>query len=94
MINSLLLTYRTDELIQKTIKNKFRNCTILTIAHRINTIMDSDRIMVNIHHYVIIIHLTFFWKCIQNLNQLCITLKCIFNKLSYLTYTLVILFTK
>ncbi|KAN0028786.1 hypothetical protein ACTFIV_010644 [Dictyostelium citrinum] len=37
---------QSDSLIQTTIRNKFSNCTILTIAHRLNTIMDSDRIMV------------------------------------------------
>ncbi|EFA05268.1 putative multidrug resistance-associated protein lethal(2)03659-like Protein [Tribolium castaneum] len=37
---------KTDEVIQKVVRRKFRNCTVLTIAHRLNTIMDSDKILV------------------------------------------------
>ncbi|XP_008210078.1 multidrug resistance-associated protein 4 isoform X1 [Nasonia vitripennis] len=36
----------TDEIIQKTIRMRFSNCTIITIAHRLNTILDSDKILV------------------------------------------------
>ncbi|XP_065580641.1 multidrug resistance-associated protein 1-like [Artemia franciscana] len=36
----------TDDLIQATIRKEFVNCTVLTIAHRLNTIMDSNRVMV------------------------------------------------
>ena len=37
---------RTDEMIQKKIREKFAQCTVLTITHRVSTIIDSDTIMV------------------------------------------------
>jgi ABC-type multidrug transport system fused ATPase/permease subunit len=37
---------RTDEMIQRTISNEFKECTILCIAHRLLTVIEYDRILV------------------------------------------------
>merc|ERR1719412_1059229 len=42
----------TDELIQSTIRDQFSDCTVITIAHRLNTILDSSRVIVLDQGYI------------------------------------------
>lgn len=37
---------QTDAVIQRIIREDFNACTIISIAHRIPTVMDCDRVMV------------------------------------------------
>lgn len=48
-INELTLfavDFDTDSLIQQTVRKHFPMCTRLTVAHRLNTIIDCDRVLV------------------------------------------------
>ncbi|KAI8610178.1 MRP-like ABC transporter [Chytriomyces sp. MP71] len=38
--------YETDSLIQRSLREDFADATVLTIAHRLNTIIDYDRVLV------------------------------------------------
>ncbi|KAF5275659.1 hypothetical protein FQA39_LY06771 [Lamprigera yunnana] len=69
---------QTDAVIQNTIRKKFADCTVLTIAHRLNTIMDSDRVLVmdsgtmvefNHPHLLLQNHKSIFYKMVAETGR-------------------------
>lgn len=43
---SLSTDHETDNLVQKTLSTEFRDVTLITVAHRLQTVMNADKIMV------------------------------------------------
>ena len=37
---------RTDALIQQTVRQEFASCTVISIAHRIPSVIDCDKVIV------------------------------------------------
>lgn len=56
----------TDYLIQQTLRQHFSDCTVITIAHRITSVLDSDIVLLLDHgigpHYNAVI-----FRCVCNL---------------------------
>ena len=53
----MIIYNRTDSIIQQeqVLHEEFSDCTVLTVAHRLNTVIDSDKIMVPILYTVMLL---------------------------------------
>ena len=53
----------TDNIIQQTVKQHFSECTVITIAHRITSILDSDMVLFlnqGEHHFFFLLLLIYY----------------------------------
>lgn len=44
---------KTEKIIQELINQEFKHCTVITVAHRINTIINSDKVLVMDNGHVV-----------------------------------------
>ena len=51
----MIVYNRTDSIIQQVLREEFSDCTVLTVAHRLDTVIDSDKIMVPILYTVMLL---------------------------------------
>lgn len=52
--------YHTDSIIQRSLRNELKDVTLITVAHRLQTIMDADKI-VRVLQYFALIFLIFIY---------------------------------
>lgn len=52
----------TDAIVQKLIRYDFKHCTVITVAHRIPTVVDSDMVLALTDGMFLYI-VPDFWKC-------------------------------
>ena len=87
------VSFRTDAVIQNIIRTEFCEQTVMTVAHRLDTVMDSDKIMVGhsacIHQLVLCVHYLYIHNshmCLQRSKLLCMICGTIYHNSSLLLW--------